>query len=264
MKLPEYFKKTTAYHVFIFSKEWKRTGLIMLMDIFFFLLLFAAAKIFDYIFVNNESLFAGTWLGYVLLLVYFLFIIALYSLFKYCIMEFITSKKIEAQINMRELGRLYLYNAITMLIILALFISLATFFTVSLISVLRQAAVMIFLVVFACASYYFMIVSHILYKKYTLTELPQKVYETFQWKSLAQWIGWNILFIALFFIIYLLLFMILRMTATNLLLFYILNLIMFIILVAEMYALLYWNRLYLFLKINTKHDKILAQALKII
>jgi len=252
MRILEYFRKTIAYQVFVYSKEWKRTGLIMLMDIFFFSLLFAAAKIFDYIFMNNESLFIGALWGYLLLLIYFLIIIAFYSFFKYCIMEFLSTKKIEAKIDMHELRRFYLYNCITVFILLTLFISFATFFTVSLISVLKQTALIIFLGIFACASYYFMIVSHILFNKYSLKELPQKVYETVHWKLIAQWISWNVLFIILFFIVYLLLFMILRISATNLSLFYILNLIIFVIIIVQAYVLLYWNRIYLFLKISTK------------
>ncbi|MFA6888083.1 MAG: hypothetical protein WC254_01145 [Candidatus Woesearchaeota archaeon] len=252
MKILNDIKKTTAYQVFIYSKEWKKTGLIILMDIFFFSLLFAAAKIFDYAFTQNEALVTGTWIGYILLLVYFLSIIAVYSFFKYCIIQFLNNNKIEAKINAKELGKFYVYNCISLFILLTAFISLTTFFTVSLISILKQAALVIFLIVFISASYYFMTVSHILFKKYPLKELPPKVYETVHWKFIAQWIGWNILFVFTFFIIYLFLFMILQMSGTTLTLFYVLNLLMFIIITIQAYVLLYWNRLYLFLKINTK------------
>ncbi len=260
------WNKTTAYSVFQHIKEWKKTGMIVLMDILFFGILFGAAKIFDTLFTSNEELFTGTIAGYGFLLGYFLIITTAYAFFKYAILQLMNSTQLEIKVTKAFLPFL-LYTIISATILLTVFIAGTTFFAVSLITVLKQTALILFIVLYGIAVYFFISVSHFLLitEKVKLQDIPERVSGLFSWKFIVQWIAWNLVFFCIYAIIYLVLFMIVQVTTDNLLLFVLMNIIVFLFIVIAGYFLVFWNRLYLFLRLKStqNRDKNVPQPLKI-
>ena len=258
-------KSTTAYKAIFFFKNWNRSGIIALCDFLFVLILFVLAKIFDAIFMNNESLYVGTAYGYFLLLAYIFIIIAVYSISKWCIVEFMNNEKIEARIDMKHISVFFLYNFIALISIAILGITGITFFSTALISILKQTALTTFIIFFTLASYLFVQASHVFFlTEKNITLIPEKVYANISWKLIGRWLGWNCAAIGIFFIVYMLLFLILRTTTEYFIMFFIMNLIIFIAVVGAAYFLMFWNRTYLYLTLKSaqNRDKILPQALK--
>lgn len=259
------WKQSTAYAVFLCCKEWKKTGMMLLMDVLFVGILFAAARMFDYMFTSNEAFFIGTWLGYGFLLLYFLIIVAAYSFFKYAVLQLMKSTELKIKIT-KDILQFFVYTLISAGILIVTFVVLATFFAVSLVAVVKQTALVLFIVLYGIGSYFFMSASHVLFmtQKPALKQIPKKVYEAFSWKFAVQWLGWNLLFVSIFAVIYFLLFLIVHATTENILLFVSMNIFVFIVLIIGAYFFLFWNRMYLFLRLKSaqKCDTNVPQPLK--
>lgn len=242
---------------------------MFLFDILFGLCLFAATKLFDMIFLRNETAFIGTAGGYLLLLGYFLVIVLAHSFFKYCLFDCFQqieqSKKEETKqktkFTFENGGIFYAWNLMMYSVLGLGGGALYLFFAVSLITVLKQPALIILALALSIGGYFFVQTSHIVFfqnnfknKELSLKQIPKKVWQSWEAKRVSRWIGWNLLwgfaFFAIYFLLYLGVMTVAQKAATDataMTEFYVLNVIIFVFLVLVCYFLLLWNRIYLFL-----------------
>ncbi len=263
------FKKTTCYHVFSAIKKWKITATIFLFDVLFGVCLFAAAKLFDTIFEQNETAFVGTAGGYLLLLGYFLIIVFVHSFFKYCLFD--CFREIEKNKNGRELektaekftfkrvGIFYAWNLMTYSLLGSGGGVLYLFFVISLVDVLKQPALIVLGLTLILGGYLFVQTSHLIFfenqfknKELSLKQIPRRVWQDWELKTIGRWIAWNVFFVFVFFVVYFLLYLgivsLAQKAETNTAAmneFYLLNIIIFGFLVLYCYFLILWNRVYL-------------------
>lgn len=265
------FKKTTGYLVFSTIKRWKIFVTLFLFDLLFAVCLFAFAKLFDTFFAAYETQIVGSILGYVLLLVYFLALVFAHSFFKYCLFDVFDEinalhicqeheekKTKKTRFSFAFLGRFYLYNLSIYGVLGLVFFALYLFFAVSLVTVLKQPAIVLLILLFGVGGYLFVQFSHLVFfknKEIPFQEIPKTIWLHITGKKIGNWISWNLFFVAIFFVLYFILFLgvsnLAQKAATDpnaFTLFYVLNVVIFVLLVLFCYFLLTWNRIYLLLR----------------
>lgn len=237
----------------MYKKSWKPILLIVLFDALFFLSLFSAAKLFDVIFISNEQALVGSWMGYVLFFLYFAVVVLVYSFFKYCVVDFLDQwSGTQKKFDFSRLLPFIQYNMIVFFIFLAVSLTLTFFFLIALTPLLKQPALFVFSALILCFWYLFVQASHAIFfqrKEFLLSAIPKKALQLFSFQNIGKWLGWNLLYILVVFLLYLGLFFILKQVAQNpsqYTLFYLLNVILFIFLALASYLFVFWNRMYLY------------------
>ncbi len=251
-----------------FRKYWKTFLFIILFDALFLGSLYAAAAIFDSIFSRYEISLVGTYVGYGLLLCYFLVVCFAYSFFTYANLSFLnTIREVQRsfEFSRKKILLFFVYNVVIGLALFIGFFLLWTFLSIALVTVLKQTMVPLVLLLYGSFSLLFLQLSHVLFiarKEIGLQELIKNTFHLFSWKWIAQWFIWNICAGVLVFLGYIALFGILSKlgqsvadTAT-LLQFYAANIAIFLYLVLVTYCFVFFNRLFLFVVVGKEVRKI--------
>jgi hypothetical protein len=251
-------KKTIGYNVLRRFAQWRLLLLILFFDLLFFVSLYSMASLFDSFFALYQTILVGTWGGSLSVLGYFLFVVLVYSFFKYCILHF-TSAFFGKQVKKLDFSRIrwfYLYNICLFSVFAAVIIGVLFFFTIALESITQPGASQAFIVAFLVVSYLFVQVSHALFfqrKDVKIQYLAGKVWKKLTMNMFGRYIGWNILYGGVFVLIFVALGTFMEFAGTQALgsdqwyvLFFILNVFMMVYLACATYFLMLWNRVYVY------------------
>lgn len=253
--------------IFALRKDWKYFMGMLLFDILFLVCLYAAAAVFDVFFLEYESSLVGSFLGYGLLMVYFIAVCFAYSFFTYCNLSFLIGiwpLPVPFEFSGKKIFSFFLYNLFFGFVLFVILFFLWTFLSAALVAVLKQAIVPVILLFYILFSFLFLQVSHVLFvakKEIKLQELIKNTFRLFSWKWVGQGVLWNLCGGVLIFIGYIILFTVLSRIGQNItdtatmLQFYAVNIIIFLYLVFAAYCFFFLNRLYIFIRIRQEIEK---------
>ena len=156
-------KKTVFYEVCSSIKKHPKNFLfIALFHLLFFGAIYAVAQLFTSILKGITPSLISLIILFILFIAYILLLLFLYSFFKYCIIDFVSSFIKKWKYGFRRLGRFYLLNISIFPILIVLFLAIHLILSYAFGSFYKYIA-LVFFVLFAFFSYAFMNIAHSLF-----------------------------------------------------------------------------------------------------